>query len=429
MSATNAPELWTKSPAKAVAASRPTLISKSPFTNLWRALTAPNETLDAHEAASTLFRFFRSDHVIDLRLIALATGIVFVFHISIAVLFGLVVGFSHVVAPIAHAFGISSPFLHSVVNDSAALASFLGTYLTLFVTVYSAILAWAYLSAAKRLGVVDLFACEISTVCRVGTLFHTATRNIERYKKAKKLEQSANKHLAKRDGAEKHAAKERAVEEPSNRSESFVSHEDYFPIFANNSSDLQSLEALVVVNITEFYTYMKAARDLLRKAGEIQPSQTATTIADLIYVVFLAYESARQSIKHLVEFEPTRAEDTIVILLTELKSYSFLRKHCKRDQTKSARLELRENDYRGEIPKLYRTVNSPHGDENRVFWERAEKTTIALAKLYKETFHEDMLAALDRIRQQEKGQLEKEQLEQRPRNRKQRFFQLLQSRS
>ena len=44
----------------------------------------------------------------------------------------------------------------------------------------------------------------------------------------------------------------------------FTSEENYFPVFENNTRDLQSLEAHVVINITAFYTYMKAVRDSTR---------------------------------------------------------------------------------------------------------------------------------------------------------------------
>jgi hypothetical protein len=36
------------------------------------------------------------------------------------------------------------------------------------VPIYGAIFAWAYLAAAARLGIVDLFVCEISTLCAFG---------------------------------------------------------------------------------------------------------------------------------------------------------------------------------------------------------------------------------------------------------------------
>ena len=46
----------------------------------------------------------------------------------------------------------------------------------------------------------------------------------------------------------------------------FASQENYFPVFESNTRDLQTLEARVVINITEFYTYMKAFRDYLRSS-------------------------------------------------------------------------------------------------------------------------------------------------------------------
>ena len=39
------------------------------------------------------------------------------------------------------------------------------------ITICGAIVAWAYVSASKQLGIIDLFACEIKTLCRVGTIF------------------------------------------------------------------------------------------------------------------------------------------------------------------------------------------------------------------------------------------------------------------
>jgi hypothetical protein len=45
------------------------------------------------------------------------------------------------------------------------------TYFAPALPIYAAVIAWTYLTAATRLGVVDLFACEMRTVCRVGTAF------------------------------------------------------------------------------------------------------------------------------------------------------------------------------------------------------------------------------------------------------------------
>lgn len=70
--------------------SKPTSTLLSPLRSLWRlvrALCADNDNLSADESASSLFRFFRSDHVIDLRLIA---GLVL---IASAVHFGIILAF------------------------------------------------------------------------------------------------------------------------------------------------------------------------------------------------------------------------------------------------------------------------------------------------------------------------------------------------
>src|ERR1700693_6256018 len=51
---------------------RPGLLSGMSLETLWRAYSAPESQLTEEEAASTLFRFFRSKHVVDLRLIVVS---------------------------------------------------------------------------------------------------------------------------------------------------------------------------------------------------------------------------------------------------------------------------------------------------------------------------------------------------------------------
>jgi hypothetical protein len=54
---------------------------------LWRAfIVRNNEDLDARDAASTLFRFFRSSHVRDLNLIFNVALVVFVFQILLTII-------------------------------------------------------------------------------------------------------------------------------------------------------------------------------------------------------------------------------------------------------------------------------------------------------------------------------------------------------
>jgi hypothetical protein len=190
---------------------------------------------------------------------------------------------------------------------------------------------------------------------------------------------------------------------------SFVSKEQYFPIFESNSRDLELLEASVVNYITEFYTYMKALRDAQRRLAETKPPQTAEASAhgaslefetqwhsamlNVIYLMYLGYESARKAVGDLVEYQPARAERLIVILLTELKCYAFLRKQFRPEDLQWRRLQLREAEYRKQVIDLYdEVVLAPHG-EHAQEWLQAEKTIPSLQSRYQEALGEDLAAA------------------------------------
>ena len=237
----------------------------NPF-RLWKSLTRD-------DAASTFRRLFKSHHVVDLQLIVWCT----VFSMIIGSLFVYV--------------------WHTYIDDTGVIGS-----TALISTIWGtgcAALGWCYLTGSSRLGVVDLFACEISTICTVTAVAETATRLIAMHNNPPK--------------------------EPVR----FVSDEDYTPVFANNSKDLEALEARVVGPTTEFYTYLKAFRDYLRRVGEINtPSGNCMRWEDgvrsVIYMLFLMLESARKSLEELIEFEPEQAESKIMILLNELTAYCFL---------------------------------------------------------------------------------------------------------
>ena len=358
----------------------------SPISTLWRACWAPEDSLTAEEAASTQFRFFRSKHVADLRWIAKLAMTLLVIDFIVVAIYLFFDPIRHLWTnwdnynglPVGHGF--------KVLIDRGWPTVF--TYFGPAVTVFGGVIAWAYLAAASRLGIVDLFACEISTLCRVGTIFDVGKHNVDAYH-------------SKGDAAEKHAAAQHAAGKPvmdEQSPRSFVSQENYFPVFDNNSSDLKSLEALVVRNITEYYTYMKAVRDLQRRLASIGPAQISKagknaadglrkedlwheTLANIIYVLFLGYESARKSISDLIEFEPTRAEETIVILLTELVCYAFLCDHLKDDDVRFRRLQLRETDYRKIVPALILDVKTAHVG-NEKYWAPAERTISELEARY-----------------------------------------------
>jgi hypothetical protein len=379
---------------------------RHPFATLRRAWKVrDDEELSAEDSASTLFRFFRSGHVVDLRVVVKLATYLFVLHLTAVILIAFtkpVIHFSYksyhyFKSPEAHGaltlFGDGvAAFGHSIEVITTQVLPLLGTYFIPAFPIYGAIVAWSYLSASKRLGVVDLFACEISTLCRVGTIFDVGKIYVDMYDQGVAAEKHAKaKHIAS--------------------SQSFVSQEDYFPIFDHNSSDLESLEALVVESITEYYTYMKAARDLLRKLASIDvlhiskpgdgtPDGTAKvdpwhqTVADIIYVLFLGYESARKAITDLTEFQPTQAEHIIVILLTELVCYSFLCKFLQHDNVRFARLQLRQSDYERVVPALIEEVNSGHEGNQRKYWAPAQGTLPELELRY----HDAMTTLLQRTK-------------------------------
>ena len=352
------------------------LFSGLSFRALARAMgRVPTADLTATESASTLFRFFRSKHVRDLKLIFASALFVLAFHLFLVFCLGLVSA--------GHAY-LSAP-KEPLVSATKEFFSFFIAYIGPGIPIYGVIVGWAYQTASSRLGIVDLFACEISTLCRVGTIFDIGKGYVDSY--------DAGPGPVRASAA----------------SDKFVSQEEYFPVFDNNSRDLQLLEASVVNNITEFYTYMKAMRDSLRKLSEM-PTQPAAigaqaagaadkrdawhmALVNVIYLLYLGYESARKAVNDLIEFQPARAERSIIILLTELKCYAFLRKHFTSDDLRRKRLELREDGYRRDIRKLYREVEASAGHSDEL-WVQARETLPVLVSRYNEALGDDLEAGL-----------------------------------
>jgi hypothetical protein len=253
-------------------------------------------------------------------------------------------------------------------------------YLAPVFAAFAAICAWAYKAAGTRLGVVDLFACEISTLCRVATVLDVVHRLIERVQGPSPV---------RKPGA--------SAASPS-ATRPFVSQEDYFPVFSSNNSDLEPLGARVVINITAFYTYMKALRDSMRVLAAIpQPGDNDEhansgpwhqTARDVIYLWFLGLESARRSIQDLIEFEPEKAERMIVILISELEAYHFL---CSRfvdsNDVHYGRIRLRSTDYHQLVPALIKQVGAGSMAEQAVpgktpDWLPAQLLLPALGRRY-----------------------------------------------
>ena len=192
---------------------RPGLLSGMSLRTLWRAYSEPEPHLTEEEAASTLFRFFRSKHVVDLRLIVFTILVLLGFYIIVIFIGAFIEQYRHETFP--------AELVVKLIGPAVGIAGL--------------IISWAYKAASTRLGIIDLFGCEIGTLCRVGTIFDVGARYVRAY------EGGAG---AKDDGAEKRDS-----------SDKYTSQENYFPIFDNNSKDLQLLEALVVPHHRVLHVY------------------------------------------------------------------------------------------------------------------------------------------------------------------------------
>lgn len=294
---------------------------------------------------ATIERLTKSRHVADLRLI-----------FSFAVLFVLI----SIIAAIV--FSVGHEWTDTTKNRSgwdllwAALVD-CGAFVGAVFAVGCAVLAWTYQTGSARLGVVDLFACEIATLCRVTVVA------------------DAVDHFASLSGAI-----------PQDTAH-FSSQERYFPVFEATTKDLQQLEEKVVKNVTEFYTYMKVSRDYMRKLADFQhgtpdaPKQWQIAVSSVMYMLFLALESARKAMQDLVEFQPTQVEETITILLSELMAYDYLRKTFT-DDLRRRRMEARDPDYRCLVPQLLKRVRNASGDD----WDKSKELSIELKKRYDQVF-------------------------------------------
>jgi hypothetical protein len=310
--------------------------------------------LKTDDEAATANRLFKSKHVQDLRLIINVT----LWAVLLSIPIGLVVSFEYQVVsnwPLIDKHPSDWVYVHLAFAAAASLLAWLAPALA----VVGAVLAWAYQIGSARLGVVDLFACEVSTLCRIVTILDTVRRFTDTFR----LGSGSQAKRADMQSSSPH----------------FTSQEEYFPVFENNTAALQTLEARVVVNITAFYTYMKAMRDSMRALAEITaaavenaaPAAGAAasgpwhdTARNVIYVLFLGLESARKAVDDLVEFDPEKAERTIVILISELEAYRFLREQFNQSKDiRHERIVLRISQYKSVVPQVQSVVRDGRAKE------------------------------------------------------------------
>jgi hypothetical protein len=230
------------------------------------------------------------------------------------------------------------------------------------------IIAWCYQTGSGRLGIVDLFACEITTLCRVCTVTGLADTCIAAFEL---------------DTGEHSPSDQDKVIKERERFSHFESSEAYTPIFDANAKELQSLDVKVLVNITAFYTYWKATRDAFRKLAKTETTSAGwhRAMGDVLYMQFLAFESARKAVRDLIEFEPNNAENTIMILLSELPLYGSLLKDFKEPDVRYVRLELRRSRYLDVVPRVYYHTENAHAKHNDPVIARKQLHHLALDDL------------------------------------------------
>jgi hypothetical protein len=324
------------------------------------------------QESATFVRLGRSRHVADLRLIFWATIIIILVSAVLAVCFD----FWHtIMANWAAVKGRTNNWL--LVQYWVEAIGSSGAFIGAIGAAGCGVLAWTYQSGSARLGTVDLFACEIATLCRVAIVVDMVQRYVDQFHSGAATQPVPLEQDALPVGG------------------SFTSQESYFPVFDASMKDLQSLEADVVRHVTAFYTYMKVMRDMLRKLtgmphpqpGDGDDDEWHRVISNVVYMQFLALESARHAMRDLVEYEPTQAEGIITILLSELVAYDFLRKRFK-DALRQGRLKAREAGYRREVHGLHRDVTAGKGTG----WGQAKGLLNELMERYRQLFPDDALA-------------------------------------
>lgn len=106
---------------------------------------------------------------------------------------------------------------------------------------------------------------------------------------------------------------------------------------------------------------MKTVRDKFRNGGDVQSEEQREDLrTNLIYMLYLGLESGRKAMRDLVEFEPACTERTMVILISELAAYHFLRQRYRNpDEVHYFRLVLRAPGYKRLVEGLD-AVLEPH---------------------------------------------------------------------
>lgn len=182
------------------------------------------------------------------------------------------------------------------------------------ITAMLGVISWAYQSANIRFGAADLFASEITALCRVGAVGEFMDHLAQQYCLGLPLAAPA------RDTSE------------------------YFTAYNNNAKDIEVLDGDVVDAVAQFYANMKVFRDVLRQPLHDHGSVgTKERQLAAIYYGFLAFESARMALAVLIDDVSRSREAILTAMTSELPAYVLLHSEfCKRqDDLRWAMIERR----------------------------------------------------------------------------------------
>jgi hypothetical protein len=234
-----------------------------------------------------------------------------------------------------------------------------------FITTAVAMFNWVYQAANRRLGVVDLFASEISAICKVSVVTDFAKKSI--------------------------MMRDAACAADTQTSRSFDTKESYTPVYDKGSADLQALDSNVVSAVTQFYTYRRTMVDYLHSAmAETKGAAAVPQYDQMIYMQFLMFECARTVVQELIEFEPDQAENLVTVLCSELPLITFLIKRHRNDPNTVflyRRLCLRIEGYRHGVKALLKQIDRNARSESKAVrrgWSKATTTGEELRIRFKE---------------------------------------------
>ncbi|WP_148654406.1 hypothetical protein [Paraburkholderia caribensis] len=203
-------------------------------------------------SAATLNRLGASQHVADLRLMFSATISVGFAGLVLALLFG----YWHTISDNWKSGGSALYNAWQLVRLFGDAVILIAPFAGALIALGCGVIGWAYQSGSARLGIVDLCACEIATICRVCAITDLARRYVAAF--GADLTTVGPPDLA-------------AIQRVRHSFNHFDATENYTPVFDNNATDLRALDVKVVTNVTAFYTYFKAMRDTLRAMTNIDP--------------------------------------------------------------------------------------------------------------------------------------------------------------